>query len=60
MKHILSFIFVILLMGCTQDTTTHQLYLQLKESRDSFYIYKCKYYNLQKEYLELQSKQYTH
>lgn len=60
MKHTILFIIIILLTGCTQDRATNQLYLQLKESRDSFYIYKCKYYNLQKEYLELQSKQCTH
>nr|DAW38446.1 MAG TPA: lipoprotein [Caudoviricetes sp.] len=60
MKYIIISIFIILLTGCTKDRATHQLYLQLKESRDSLYNYKHKYYTLQREYLELQSKQHTH
>lgn len=43
-----------------RDKDISDLYFQLKESRDSLYIYKHKYYELQREYLELQSKQYTH
>lgn len=60
MKYIIIFITLVLLTGCNKDRATHQLYLQLKESRDSLYIYKHKYYVLQREYLELQSKQNTH
>ena len=46
MKHIISFLVIIFgltLVSCNRDKAISDLYNQLKETRDSLYLYKQKY-----------------